>query len=253
MLKRNVKAVYCLFVLLIALIEVRAQETEMPSLSGLVLDKGNGSRIADVNVVNLRTKKRAITSSYGVFYIEASVGDSLSLTKTGFGSIKTVIYTMEDLLLEMQSGIHLETVVVSRRSREQEMSDILRDYEKKGIYNGGKNSVGTYVGSPATALYNLFGREAKNMKRFGKFMDREVDELQVDRIFSKAKIAEITGLSGDDLQNFMDLYRPSLSMAQNWGQYDLLDYVNRSLKSWNEQGRPASQKLPKLDIPPQSK
>src|SRR5690606_19774035 len=116
-----------------------------------------------------------------------------------------------------------------------------------------KNSVGTYVSSPATALYNLFGREAKNMKRFEKFMDREVDEIQVDRIFSKAKIAEITGLSGDDLQNFMDLYRPSLSMAQALGQYDLLNYVNRSLKSWNEQGRPASQKLPKLSIPPQSR
>ncbi|GGH08027.1 hypothetical protein FAZ19_02970 [Sphingobacterium alkalisoli] len=251
MLKQIIKAICCLFVLLLALIEVRAQE--IPSLSGLVLDKDNGSRIEDVNVVNLRTKTRAVTNSYGVFYIEAAVGDTLSLTKTGYGSIKTFVYTMEDMLLEMQSGIHLETIIVSRRSREQQMEDILRDYGKKGIYNGGKNSVGTYVASPATALYNLFGREAKNMKRFEKFMDREVDEIQVDRIFSKAKIAEITGLSGDDLQNFMDLYRPSLSMAQNWGQYDLLDYVNRSLKSWNEQGRPASQKLPKLYIPPQSK
>lgn len=253
MLKQIIKAVYCLVVLLLALMEVRAQQTEMPSLSGLVLDKDNGNRIADVNVVNLRTKKHTTTSSYGVFYIEALVGDSLSLTKTGYGSIKTIIYTMEDVLLEMRSGIHLETVVVSRRSREQEMENILRDYEKKGIYNGGKNNVGTYVSSPATALYNLFGREAKNMKRFEKFMDREVNEIQVDRIFSKAKITEITGLSGDDLQNFMDLYRPSLSMAQTWGQYDLLDYVNRSLKSWNEQGRPTFQKLPKLNIPPQSK
>ncbi len=229
------------------------QAQQSPTLSGLILEKGTGTRIADVNVINLRTNKTTRTTVYGVFYIEAAIGDSLSFSKIGYGPLKTVLFTMEDVLLEMQPGLQIETVVVSRRTREQEMEDILRDYEKKGIYNGGKNKVGTYLSSPATALYNLFGREAKNMKRFEKFMDREAEEMAVDRIFSKAAVSHATGLQGEELNNFMDLYRPSSGQIERWGQYDLLAYITRSFKSWDEQGRPAPQKLPKLEIPLQNK
>jgi len=251
MSKFLIKIAVCVWAVGMLTPSLRAQH--LPTVSVLVLEKGTGTRLADVNVINLRTSKSARTNIYGVFYIEATIGDSLSVSKTGYGPLKTILYTTEDILLEMQPGLQIETVIVSRRTREQVMEDILKDYEKKGIYNGGKNGVGTYLNSPATALYNLFGREAKNMKRFEKFMDREVEEMAVDRIFSKATVSQATGLQGEELQNFMDLYRPSFGQVEQWGQYDLLAYIDRSFKSWDEDGRPAPQKLPKLEIPPQDK
>lgn len=229
-----------------------AQMTESPKVSGLVLEKSTGIRLADVNVINLKTNRKVTSNNFGVFYIDAMIGDSLSITKVGYGSLKTVIYTLDDLVLEMQPGMQIETVVVARKTRQQEMEDILRDYEKKGIYNGGKNKVGTYLSSPATALYNLFGREAKNMKRFEKYMDREVNEIAVDRLFTKAAVAEHTGLEGEQLQNFMEIYRPSYELSKHWGQYDLLNYIASSFKTWDAQGRPAPVRLPKLEIPPQN-
>ncbi|MGN0002138.1 MAG: hypothetical protein ACI35V_01770 [Sphingobacterium composti] len=229
-----------------------AQVSDMPKVSGIVLEKGNGKRLSDVNVINIRTKRTVTTNNFGVFYIEAAIGDSLSFTKVGYGPLKTVLYTMEDIVLEMQPGLSIEEVVVARRTRQQEMEDILNDYSKKGIYNGGKNSVGTYLGSPATALYNLFGREAKNMKRFEKFMDRELDAIAVDRIFNKSVVSNTTGLEGQDLEHFMEIYRPSHAVVTKWGQYDLLNYITKSFKEWDSKGRPAPEKLPKLDIPPQN-
>lgn len=239
-------------VLLLLAQQSRAQMTSMPQLSGLVLEKTTGKRLGDVNIVNLRTDRKVVSNTYGVFYIEAIVGDTLSLSKVGYGPIKTVVNTFEDILLEMQPGMQIEEVVVARKTRQQEMDDIMRDYEKKGIYNGGKNRVGTYLNSPATALYNLFGREAKNMKRFEKFMNREVNEIAVDRIFTQKIVGETTALEGQDLLNFMELYRPPYDQAVKWGQYDLLNYITRSFKSWEEQGRPAPMRLPKLEIPPQN-
>lgn len=231
---------------------VSAQMSAMPKVSGLVLEKTTGKRLADVNVLNLRTNRKVVSNNFGVFYIEAMVGDSLSLTKIGYGSVKTVINTLEDILLELQPGLQIEEVVIARKTKQQEMEDILRDYEKKGIYNGGKNGVGTYLNSPATALYNLFGREAKNMKRFEKFMNREVNELAVDRIFTQKVVSETTGLDGEELLNFMEMYRPSHDVATKWGQYDLLDYITSSFKSWDGDGRPAPVRLPKLVIPSQN-
>lgn len=253
MIRTTFKIALCLLFLVGLQVSNSFAQQNLSVLSGLILEKGTGARISDVNIVNLRTKAHTRTNIYGVFYIEVAVGDSLSASKIGYGPLKTVIFTPEDIVLEMEPGLQIETVVIARRSRQQEMADILKDYEKKGIYNGGKNSVGTYLNSPATALYNLFGREAKNMKRFEKFMDREVEELAVDRIFTKSSVTEATGLKEQELQDFMDLYRPSYQQASNWSRYDLLDYITRSFKAWNDQGRPAPQRLPKLEIPPQSR
>lgn len=252
MIKFFLKIAILFPILFVAVQMGKAQITDLPKVSGLILEKSTGNRLADVNIINLKTNKKVTSNSFGVFYIEAMIGDSLSISKVGYGSLKTVLYTLDDIVLEMQPGMQIETVVVARKTRQQEMEDILRDYEKKGIYNGGKNKVGTYLNSPATALYNLFGREAKNMKRFEKYMDREVNEIAVDRIFTKSVVSEHTGLEGEALQNFMEIYRPSYELSKNWGQYDLLNYIANSFKSWDEQGRPAPVRLPKLVIPPQN-
>lgn len=132
------------------------------------------------------------------------------------------------------------------------MRDMMDDYRKKGVYNGGKNTLGTYLGSPATALYNLFGRDAKNAKRFANLMDRELEQNQVDRVFNKTTVTSVIGdLEKDELQSFMDIYRPSFNMVQHWGQYDFMNYVKRSFEAWEKNGRPRSERLPKLEVPPQ--
>lgn len=250
MLYKRVKYLIFITVLSFSFQNGYAQMSKLPQISGLVLEKVTGKRLADVNVINLRTNRKVVSNTFGVFYIEAMVGDSLSLTKVGYGPIKTEVSTLEDILLEMQPGLAIEEVVVVRKTREQEMADILRDYEKKGIYNGGDNSFGTYLNSPATALYNLFGREAKNMKRFEKYMNREVNELAVDRIFTSKVVSETTGLEGQALLDFMELYRPSHDMATSWGKYDLLNYITSSYKKWDSEGRPVPARLPKLEFQP---
>lgn len=232
---------------------ISSTKAQTSGISGFVVEKGESTRITDVNVMNMRTKKSTRTNTFGVFIIDASVGDSLLFTKTGYGPVKTQLFTEEDILIELQQGLTIETVVISRQTKEAEMRDMLDDYRKKGVYNGGKNTFGTYLGSPATALYNLFGRDAKNAKRFAKVMDRELEQSQVDRVFNKGSVSKITKLEGDELQSFMDLYRPSHSMVQRWGQYDFLTYVKNSMESWERNGRPRSTRLPKLEIPPQEK
>lgn len=245
--------VFALSAMLLVAGHARGQ-SETKRISGLVLERGtNNSRIADVNVTNLRTNQQTRTSSMGVFTIEVSLGDSLSFSKTGYGPVKTVIHVFEDIILDMQPGLEIETVVVTRSTRESELRDALGDYRRKGVHNGGHNTVGTYLGSPATALYNLFGREPRNARRFEKYMNQEMDALKVDRIFNKKIVSEITGLEGDELQAFMEVYRPTLSVAENWGQYDLMLYITNSFKAWESNGRPRPEKLPKLEIPAQEK
>ncbi|MGO1521807.1 MAG: hypothetical protein ACTHWQ_09770 [Sphingobacterium sp.] len=230
---------------------VHAQQDSV--ISGLVLERGSSTRIPQANVTNLRTNQVVVSNNYGVFNIGVEVGDSLSVSKIGYGPIKTRINTLEDILIDLHGGTQIETVVITRSTKEAEMRAMLDDYESKGVYNGGRNKFGTYLASPATALYNLFGKEAKNAKRFEQFMGQELEATKVDRVFTKALVSRLTKLEDEELRSFMDIYRPSPASIDRWGEYDLLNYINRSFKSWDEQGRPKSQRLPKLEIPPQEK
>lgn len=240
------------FLLLMGLF-AQAQEAASKVISGLVMEKGSNIRVADANVVNLKTNQKANTNAYGVFTLSVSVGDSIRISKVGYGPVKTVIHTLEDILIDLQAGNTIETVVITRSTKEAELKGFLREYEKKGVYNGGHNKTMTYLSSPATALYNLFGKDAKNAKRFEKYMNQELEATKVDRIFNKTIVQKITSLEGDELVDFMEIYRPSLSSVERWGQYDLMNYILNSFKSWDGQGRPKPQRLPKLEIPPQEK
>ena len=217
--------------MLIGMLSTTVLQAQTEVVSGFILERGTNTRLADVNVRNLNTRALVKSNSFGVFFIEASIGDSLSFTKIGYGPVKTVLFTTSDILIDMQAGLTIESVVVSRMSKEAELNSLLNDYRKKGVYNGGSNKVGTYLNSPATALYNLFGKEAKNAKRFSKFVDRELEQTQVDRKFNRTLVSELTGLKDDDLQSFMDLYRPGFSTVEHWGQYDLMNYIKNSFES----------------------
>lgn len=210
-------------------------------------------RLPEVNVRNLRTNKSVVSNSFGVFLIEASVGDSLSFSKIGYSEAKTLIADLKDFYVELQPGIRLETVIIERKTKEAELNDAMRDYGKKGVYNGGNNKFGTYLASPATALYNLFGREAKNAKRFSRFLDNEKKQLEVDKVFSKEAVREITKLDGKNLDSFMRIYRPSYDMVENWQHYDFLEYVQRSLADFDKNGRPEGLVLPDIKVKTQEK
>lgn len=240
-----------MLLLLLTVFDATAQHIQ--KVSGMVMQKGTANRIGDVVVLNSRTSRSTMTNSFGVFTIDASVGDSLSFTKVGFSPVKTVLTNLNEFYVEMQEGIQLETVLVERKSKEAELNDAMNNYAKKGIYNGGKNRFGTYLGSPATALYNLFGREAKNAKRFGRFIDKEKDELQVDRIFSRQAVKNLTKLDSTDLDAFMIRYRPSFDLAEHWGQYDLMHYVQQSLEDFEAKGRPKGSLLPDIEVKTQEK
>jgi hypothetical protein len=55
------------------------------------------------------------------------------------------------------------------------------------------------------------------------------------------------------LQNFMDIYRPSYHQVENWSDYDVQSYVKKCFEKFEADGRPAPQRLPKVEIPKQEK
>ncbi|WP_353128799.1 hypothetical protein [Parapedobacter pyrenivorans] len=223
-----------------------AQESGI--VRGIVVEAGSSKRLGSVTITNKTTGQAAASGSLGTFELWASVGDSLVATLMGYQTATTEIKTLSDILIDMSPGsILLDQVDVNRMSKEAELRDVMRGYRKQGVYFDGKPPALAYIFNPITSLYELFGRTPRNARRFGNYMERELAETEVDQKFSSRKIQELTGLSGDDLTNFMIWYRPSYEKAQFWGEYDITNYIVQSFKQFDRDGRPAAPKLPKLE------
>ena len=223
-------------------------------VGGVVLENGTSIRVAQVNVRNLRSRNTVTTDLWGVFRIQAQVGDTLLFSKIGYENHSTVLHTMSDILIDIKpSTIRIDAVTVEGRSREQELREGAESYRRQGVYSGGKPSPLAYVFSPLTSLYERFSRSGRQARRFRNFMESEMEAIQVDRIFSRYRIVELTGLEGDDLNNFAFLYRPTYQEVRYWNDYDVTNYILTSHSQFEADGRPAPQKLPKLEIPPQKK
>lgn len=228
---------------------LRAQESG--SIQGLVLEAGSSVRIGSVNVHNRQTRNTVSTDPQGVFRIFVQVGDTLVLSKVGYETHTTVIHTLSDILIDLHAVTHrIETVTIEQKSRETELRDGMDAYRRQGVYSEGKPSVLQYVFNPLTALYERFSRTGKNARRFRNYMDRELEAMQVDRMFNAYKITELTGLEDEDLRNFSIIYRPTYEQVQYWNEYDLMKYVMDSYKKFEADGRPeAPRLLPDLDKP----
>lgn len=233
------------------LVPMWAAAQESGPIRGIVVEAGTSIRLGSATISNSNTGQSTASNGLGTFEIEATVGDSLVIVLMGYETVRTEVKTLSDILIDMRrASILLEQVDVNRTSKEAELRDAMRGYRKQGVYFDGKPPALAYIFNPITSLYELFGRTPRNARRFHNYMERELAETDVDRKFSRTKIQELTGLTDDDLANFMFWYRPSYEKAQYWGEYDLTAYIVASFKQFDRDGRPAAPQLPKLEAEP---
>lgn len=217
---------------------------------GVVLNSSNDARVGDVEVRNLRTHDRFATNSLGLFNVVGELGDTLRVFKEGFNEQNVVLLSTEDLIVRLRPiSTQLNTVNVYGQTKEQRMEEVLEQYRKQGSYYNGKPPVLAYIFNPISALSETFGKTGKRSRRFQSYMNYERDQLMVDRKFNKPLITSLTKLEGEDLDNFVVIYRPSYERARNWNEYDITDYIIRAFEQFEKNGRPDPPKLPEFKAP----
>lgn len=220
---------------------------------GAVVDYDDGKRITGAEIMNLNSKEKILTNTMGVFSINGKEGDTIKISKPSYKDTITVLKSNADVVIRLRTAFMLQEVNVYGKSKKEQLEDVMDDYRKKGNYYNGKPPALAYVFTPISALYGLFGKTPNNARRFQKYMNFELEQSVVDRKFTIQLVQECTGLSGEDLTNFMSLYRPSFHLAERWNDYDVRAYILKSFENFEASGRPAAPKLPKIEIPKQEK
>lgn len=229
---KNLKFTVILFVLTSIGFITKAQDF---IVKGVVIEKGSNIRIALSEITNMRTGIGVGSNDIGMFQLKAKIGDTLLVIKRDLIDQRVVVNSEKDIVVYLVRGsTTLDDVTIRGNTKQQDLDEIKREFKNKGVYNGGKTTVLSAIFSPLNALYNLFGTDPKNARRFGRYADNEIKQSQIDVYFNPSMIKNNTELRGDTLEKYMLNCRPEFDKAQYWNSYDYIKYIKESSKKFTD-------------------
>ena len=219
-------------------------------IRGVIFQKGTSVRVAGATIENLRYPGASQSDKLGEFNIGAALGDTLRISMPGFLEQRIVVSSFKDQIVHLANTIQLSQVTITGQSKKQELDEIKRQYRRKGSYYAGKPPLLSYIFTPLTALYELVGKTPGQARRFNKYYSRELQESEIERRFNLRTVGSLTGYEGADLRNFIETYRPRFEEIAVWADYDLVNYIKKSVVAFESAGRPAPPDLPPLPKAP---
>jgi hypothetical protein len=139
----------------------------------------------------------------------------------------------------------LKEVKIRQRNYKQDSTQNRSDYSK--IFNYQKPGLktvtpeyGAAVGFDLEEIINIFRfRHNRNMASFQRRLLQQEQDKFVDHRFNKALVRRLTMLTGNELDSFMMIYRPSYEFTLAVSDYDFQQYIRTAFFRFRK-GLPAT-------------
>lgn len=203
-----------------------AQEGEFTKISGIVVNEANLLPKSDVNVINLSTVKGTTTNGRGEFEIDAKVNDTLHFSYIGFQSIKIRVsadwiknktgfkvkltekaYALEEVFIPrylLTGYLEVDTKLIAlNESLRYNISGLPYGYESGGSSSSQAGKVLGSIFNPADALYNLFGKKPREMKKLREFKKDETVRNVLASKYDRETVAAILGIDKKEIKDIL--------------------------------------------------
>jgi hypothetical protein len=206
------------FIFIVCLL-VTAKITAQPKIYmvGKVVDFDQKKPIKGARAYNMNAKAGSVTGANGLFFIWASVGDSVRLSANGYVS-RTIFCQKQStdssyyLFTDPTFVTQLDEVVVEGKRIEQmkrEINDLLLeapetnkfDYSKLLSTSNSPNTMG--AGISITAIYDYFSKQGKDHRHAEILVQQNRYKYYADWRINSKLVSRLTGLVGTDLERFM--------------------------------------------------
>jgi len=190
-------------------------------LKGTVEEAGKATRLSNVFIKDVTNNQLSLTDKNGDFEINAETGHTLVFTSPGYVNDTLYVIDMAPKKIKMEvMTIALREVKISARrgvgfNPQQEYPDV---YQKSKVY----------VLSPSS----WFSREGKQARRLKRYFAMEMQQEKIDEVFNSAYVGSLVPLKGQDLEDFMTMYRPSYAFIKSNEGQSMAVYINDSYKKF---------------------
>ena len=208
-------------------------------VTGKITRKETTEIIPGVNVFNLNQKKRNVSDMGGNYKIVAAPGDTIVFTSAGYLPDSLVVqYSMfaKDQHVSLAPNVTtLAGVTVNEMGNYQADSmDRHNDYsflldKKHPVKLINEKRAGDAPGFNFSPI-GYFSKKEKEKRRLKKRLAQEEEDHFIDYKFTASRVAQLTGLKGETLRQFMVRYRPSYKFCRSASSQDMLQYINEKLK-----------------------
>lgn len=225
-----------------------SQETELETITGVVINAANDKPLENVNIVNINTVKGSTTNKEGEFQLKASINDTLYLSYLGYRSIQVKItedwVKFGDVKIKMtESAIALQEV----KLQEIQLTGYLEiDAKNIPIYDNYRYSIsglnyayegGSYqrsaiskvlqsISNPADLLYKTFSRKDQQMRRLRQMKANEsIKEILQDK-FDRETLSAVLQISKDDIDQVLDRCNYSSDFISSANDLQVLDAIS---------------------------
>ena len=204
------------------------------TMTGMITDLRTGKPMPYVGYENVYSHVGGVTDSSGTFAIVVAKGELVEFRKMGYKTERVRVpagIIPPYFKIQMQEAAYeLAEIQVYDRYRNFK-NDSQRNYE---LY---KQAIEYQKLSGYQVIQHPFTAMSKHYQRIMSFQ-REYEFLEkmryVDYAFSEHTISKLTGLSGDDLNSYMRVYRPSYEQLRSMSDYAFYAYIKETAVLWTK-------------------
>jgi hypothetical protein len=206
-------------------------------VQGTVYDSSHIYPLESVSVL-ATNGKGAVTNANGHYIIDVGEKDSVWFSYLGKPTVKFAVLKMADVTqfdIALQISIPvLNEVKVRPRNYKEDSAQNRRDYAR--VFDFQRPNLGTMTsigpsgaGIDINELIRTFQfRKNKSTERFRQRLEQQEKEKSVNHRFNKALVRRLTNLDGEDLDNFMEIYRPTYEFTLYSNDYDFQYYIKEA-------------------------
>lgn len=242
-----------LIIFISSLFSIRGFAQERP-VQGIVFDSNSKQRINRVYIYNTRTQKGIYNNTKGEFTTSAATGDILVAALHGYLVDTVRVGTQNTILIHLRrNSIQLKEVIVRDSSKtpadklketKEEYNVIYKRGNSKDIFSsGGSNGAGG-AGLSIDALYNLVSKAGRNSRQLQKVIEQDYRDALINHRYNRSLVSSVTNLTGDQLIDFIQQYRPSFYFTMEASDYEMIKFIKSAHLRYLQ--NPAANRLPKL-------
>lgn len=225
-----------------------AQESPIIEVEGRVLDMETQAPMAYAHITNIGKRLSTVTNSDGYFKIIMLSSDSLRISSIGY---ETYYYTIpqdtrdrkiQPVIFIIKKVYQIATVDIYRLRYEAFKYDFMRqEVVKTPEQNRLENFIENLVPFEELQMYSLMHRSKGIPLNFKSKRDKSIEKLveiekadHLERMynekFSDSLIHKITGLKGQEIEDFKKFCRIDRNFVLSANDYDLITRI----KTFNE-------------------